>query len=98
MGQGCRSWCDCAILPTWSSVVAAGSRGRISTCCAWLHASLGLSWEVPFHNVSTFQAWPVGLSTYPNILALTSVSPVVTTVAKMFLSLSPVAIVTRNST
>ncbi|KAK9199651.1 hypothetical protein WN944_014843 [Citrus x changshan-huyou] len=26
MGQGCRSWCDCAILPTWSSVVAAGSR------------------------------------------------------------------------
>ncbi|KAK9212135.1 hypothetical protein WN943_001516 [Citrus x changshan-huyou] len=26
MGQGCRSWCDCAILPTWSSVVATDSR------------------------------------------------------------------------
>ncbi|KAK9210894.1 hypothetical protein WN943_000267 [Citrus x changshan-huyou] len=26
MGPGCQLWCDCTILPTWSSVVISGSR------------------------------------------------------------------------
>ncbi|KAK9199652.1 hypothetical protein WN944_014844 [Citrus x changshan-huyou] len=49
-----------------------------------------------FRKILWGDLWPVGLSTCPNILALTSVSPVVTTVAKMFLSLPHVTIVTRQ--
>ncbi|KAK9201048.1 hypothetical protein WN944_016249 [Citrus x changshan-huyou] len=58
MGQGCRSWRDYAILPTWSSVVVAGN-SEVEYLLVALGCTLPLAFLV--RSLSTmFQQFKLG--------------------------------------